>query len=148
MEAVTILIVEDDDGHATLITRNLKRAGISNNIIRVSDGQAGLDFILAQGAYAGRSRNSFLVVLLDLNLPKIDGIDLLRQIKTGDDTKHIPVILLTTSDNPQEIALAYELGCSVYVPKPVEAEAFAEAIRRIGLFIQIVALPNGDHPTH
>jgi CheY-like chemotaxis protein len=146
MEAVTILIVEDDDGHATLITRNLKRAGIANNIIRAIDGQAGLDFILAQGAYAGRSRSGFLVVLLDLNLPKIDGIELLRRIKTSDDTKHIPVILLTTSDNPREIALAYELGCSVYVPKPVEAEAFSEAIRRIGLFIQIVALPNGDHP--
>jgi len=142
VDPVTILMVEDDDGHATLIERNLKRSGIVNNIIRTRDGQEACDYIWAQNRYAGKPRSHALVILLDINMPRMDGIEFLRKIKGDPTAKGIPVILLTTSDNPREIALCYDLGCSVYITKPVEANAFAEAIRRIGLLIQVVALPS------
>ncbi len=142
VDPVTILMVEDDDGHATLIERNLKRSGIVNNIIRACDGQEACDYIWSQNHYAGKLRSHALVILLDINMPRMDGIEFLRKIKGDPTAKGIPVILLTTSDNPREIALCYDLGCSVYITKPVEANAFAEAIRRIGLLIQVVALPS------
>ena len=146
VEPVTILVVEDDDGHAILIERNLKRSGIVNNIVRAADGQDGADYIWAQGKYEGTTRPALLVILLDINMPRMDGVELLRRLKGDCATKNIPVVLLTTSDNPREIDLCYALGCSVYITKPVDADAFAEAIRRIGLLIQIVALPNHASP--
>jgi len=142
LDPVTILVVDDDDGHAILIERNLKRSGIVNNIVRAVDGQDGADYLWMRGKYEGGVRPASLVVLLDINMPRMDGIELLRRLKGDCATKNIPVVLLTTSDSPREIDLCYAIGCSVYITKPVEADAFAEAIRRIGLLIQIVALPN------
>ncbi len=138
---VMVLIVEDDEGQAILIQRNLKRSGIVNNMVHFSTGQDAADYIWAQGPHAGRDRGMTFVVLLDINLPGMDGIELLRRIKADETKKNIPVILLTTTSDPRDIARCYELGCSAYVTKPVEADAFFETIGRIGLFLQVVSLP-------
>lgn len=141
---VTILLAEDDAGHALLIRRNLQRAGVMNEIIHVQDGQEVLDYVHAQGVYAGRSCPESLVILLDINMPRLDGIETLRQLKADEETRKTPVIMLTTTDDPREIERCYEIGCSVYITKPVEYEKFADAIRQFGLFLQIVKLPVQD----
>jgi CheY-like chemotaxis protein len=141
-EPFTLVLAEDDDGHARLVERNLKRAGLVNDILRVCDGQAALDCLHGRGIFAGRKRRGPLLLLLDINMPCVDGIEVLRQIKADRQTESIPVIILTTTDDPREIEHCYRLGCSVYVTKPVAYEAFIEAIRRLGLFLQIVNVPD------
>jgi CheY-like chemotaxis protein len=136
-----ILFAEDDEGHATLVERNLRRAGVANPIVHVRDGQEALDYVRGEGAHAGRSPDELLLIVLDINMPRVDGIEVLRQLKAGPSTSRIPVIMLTTTDDPSEIERCYELGCSVYVTKPVGYEEFVEAVRRLGLFLQIVEVP-------
>jgi CheY-like chemotaxis protein len=138
---VTILLAEDDDGHANLVQRNLERAGILNGFLRVSDGQELLDCLQSRGTSHEQILGDDLVILLDINMPRIDGIEALRQIKANPETRRIPVIILTTTDDPREIDRCYELGCNVYVTKPVEYDGFIDAIRRLGLFLQIVQRP-------
>lgn len=136
-ETVTIIIVEDDDGHATLVERNLRRAGLNNPIVRLRDGQEAVDYFFAEG----RGENATdCVLLLDINMPRIDGINVLRRLKADARTSLIPTIMLTTTDDPREINRCYELGCNVYITKPVEYEPFIEAIRRLGFFLQIVKI--------
>jgi CheY-like chemotaxis protein len=132
---LVILLAEDDDGHATLIERNLQRVGVINPIVRVADGQSALDYIL-QGA-----NGHPLLLLLDINLPKVDGIEVLRRLKANPQTSKLPIIMLTTTDDPREIDRCYELGCSVYITKPVRYEKFVEALQRLGMFLEIVKLP-------
>ena len=141
-EQLTLLLVEDDPGHARLIEKNLRRANISNDIIKVSDGQQALDYLFAEGEYAGSEPSSPLLVLLDLNLPVLDGYQVLQRMKAEQRTKRIPVIVLTTTDAPREVSRCYELGCSVYVTKPVDYEQFSEAIRKLGLFLSVITVPN------
>ena len=142
---VTILLAEDDDGHAQLVQRNLERAGLLNGFLRVRDGQELLDCLKSRGSSHEQMLGPALVVLLDINMPRIDGIEALRQIKANPDTHRIPVIMLTTTDDPREIDRCYELGCNVYITKPVEYDGFIDAIRRLGLFLQIVQRPrNGS----
>jgi len=141
MEDVTILLVDDDQGHTELVRRNLQRSGIKNPIVAIANGSQALDYIFFRGDYAGQNENRELLVLLDINMPGIDGVEVLRQIKESPDAKKIPVLMLTTTDDPREINRCYELGCSVYITKPVEPAAFIEAIKRLGLFISIVKLP-------
>jgi CheY-like chemotaxis protein len=141
---LVILMAEDDDGHAYLVQQNLSEAGIANEIIHVRDGQEALDFIRAQGAYAGRPRNGPLLLLLDINMPRVDGVEVLRQLKGDAAHAQIPVIMLTTTDDPREVRRCYDLGCSSYVTKPVDYEKFVEAIRRLGLFLSIVKVPRED----
>lgn len=138
--AVNILLVEDDDGHATLIEKNLRRAGLSNHFIRFKDGQEVLDYFQKQNACTDGGASSCLV-LLDINMPRVDGIQVLKSLKANPATETIPVIMLTTTDDPREIDRCYQLGCNVYVTKPVEYEPFLEAIKRLGLFLQVVKLP-------
>jgi CheY-like chemotaxis protein len=140
-EPLIVLLAEDDEGHATLVQRNLKRAGITNRIVHVPDGQAALDFVRRDGGFTDRVRNGPLLLLLDVNMPRIDGVEVLRQIKADPATEKLPVIMLTTTDDPREIERCYALGCSVYITKPVEYDEFVEAVRRLGLFLQIVAVP-------
>ena len=142
-QPVAILLVEDDPGHALLIERNLRRAGVVNEIIKVDDGQKAVDFLFKQGAYAGDIGPSPLLVLLDLNLPVLDGCQVLKRIKSDARMRHIPVVMLTTTDTPNEVERCYELGCNVYMTKPVEYERFSEAIRSLGLFLSVVAIPSG-----
>lgn len=141
---VSILIVEDDAGHARLIEKNLKRAKISNQISRVENGQEALDFLHSEGAFEGIERPSPLLVLLDLNMPVLDGYQVLERMKADPDTKKIPVVVLTTTDDAREVARCYQLGCSVYITKPVDYDSFCEAIQQLGFFMSIVTVPNGE----
>lgn len=138
---VTILLAEDDDGHANLVQRNLERAGLLNGFVRVRDGQELLDCLSNQQTPEGAPLSEELVILLDINMPRIDGIEALRQIKANPATQRIPVIMLTTTDDPREVNRCYELGCNVYVTKPVDYEGFIDAIRRLGMFLQVVKRP-------
>jgi CheY-like chemotaxis protein len=137
-----LLLADDDEGHAFLVQRTLDRAGIANRITRVEDGQQALDFIFCQGQFAERAFGTPILLLLDINMPRIDGIEVLTKIKSTPATAALPVIMLTTTDDPREIERCYQLGCNVYITKPVEYDDFAEAVKRLGLFLQIVQLPN------
>jgi CheY-like chemotaxis protein len=142
-QSVGIILIEDDDGHATLIKRNLRRAGLMNDIRRLADGQEALDYFFGDDAPFVRDPRPASVILLDLKMPRIDGLEVLRRLKAGKQTSSLPVIVLTTTDDPREIERCYELGCNVYVTKPVESDAFIEAVRRLGFFLQVVKLPTG-----
>ena len=140
-QPVTILLVEDDPGHARLIEKNLRRGGISNEIVTLDNGQKAVDFLFKKGDFTGADHASPLLILLDLNMPILDGYQVLKMIKASDVTRHIPVIVLTTTDNPHEIERCYEAGCNIYVTKPVDYDQFSEAIRKLGLFLSIVKIP-------
>ena len=140
-QPVSILLVEDDPGHSVLIEKNLRRAGVTNRIIKLDNGRRALDFLFKEGEYADDRTPPPFLVLLDLNLPVMDGYQVLARIKENAKTRRVPVVMLTTTDNPQEIARCYELGCNVYVTKPVEYDKFCEAIRNLGLFLSVVTFP-------
>lgn len=143
-QPMTLLLVEDDPGHARLIEKNLRRANLANAIVILDNGQKAVDFLLGQAPDARPLPP--LVVLLDLNLPVLDGYQVLQRMKADARTKHIPVVILTSTDDNREIAKCYDLGCNVYVTKPVEYEQFSEAIRKLGLFLEIVQVPAGTPP--
>jgi|SRR5208283_5346784 CheY-like chemotaxis protein len=135
-----ILLVEDDAGHALLIERNLRRAGIANRIVKLGGGQQTLDYLFPSGEPAERPR---VVVLLDLNMPGISGYQVLQRLKTDERTRSIPVVVLTTTDDSAEIKRCYDLGCNAYVTKPIDYEQFSEAIHRLGLMLTVVRMPEG-----
>lgn len=141
-EPVTILLVEDDDGHARLVMRNLRRGGFDNEILHAKNGREALDLIYSQGAHTAIPRPRHLLLLLDLNMPIVDGYQVLERLKSDESTKAIPVIVLTTTDDAKEIKRCYELGCNVYVTKPVEYDAFTAAIRELGLFLKVMTVPS------
>jgi CheY-like chemotaxis protein len=143
LDKVTILLVEDDPGHARLIEKNLRRANVTNRIDHVTDGQQAVDYLFCEGAYADRQHPSPLLVLLDLNMPALDGYQVLERMKSDERTKRIPVIILTTTDDAREVARCYELGCNVYITKPVDYDQFSEAMRKLGLFLLVVMIPDG-----
>ncbi len=136
-EQVTILLVEDDPGHARLIEKNLRRSNIANQIVHTSNGQQALDYL------SGEEHTSSLLVLLDLNMPVLDGYQVLERIKADERTKHIPVVILTTTDDAREVTRCYDLGCNVYITKPVSYQQFSEAIGKLGLFLSVVTIPEG-----
>jgi CheY-like chemotaxis protein len=144
VQEMTILLVEDDPGHARLIEKNLRRSKITNNVVTVSDGQQALDYLLGEGEYEGNEQPSPLLVLLDLNLPVLDGFQVLERMKADERTKRIPVVILTTTDAPHEVSRCHELGCNVYITKPVDYTQFSDAIHKLGLFLSIVKVPNGE----
>jgi len=133
----TILIVDDDEGHAILIRENLEAAGLSNRIRHFRDGQAILDFFFKDRPTPG---DAFLVLLV-IRMPKVDGIEVLRRIKSDPNLRRLPVIMLTTTDDSREIARCHELGCNVYMQKPVDYDRFSEAIRRLGGFVPFLQIP-------
>ena len=141
---VTILLVEDDPGHARLIEKNLRRSGITNEIVNAFDGQEAIDYLFGEGKHAGAKHPSPMLVLLDLNLPVLDGYQVLSRMKSDERTKRIPVVILTTTDDTREVARCYELGCNVYVTKPVDYEQFSKAIHELGLFLAVVTVPAGE----
>jgi CheY-like chemotaxis protein len=144
LSAVTILLAEDDLGHAKLIQRNIKRSGFVNNVVHVTDGQEALDFLNSKGQYTGRVPNGPLLIILDINMPRVDGIQVLQIVKGDSHLSKLPVIMLTTTDDPREIARCYELGCNVYITKPVEYDKFVDALQRVGLFLQVVTVMRED----
>jgi CheY-like chemotaxis protein len=144
LRELVILLAEDDDGHAYLVQQNLEEAGLANTFVRVRDGQEALDYVRCEGPHSGRETGGPLLLLLDINMPRVDGVEVLRRLKADPQTDQIPVIVLTTTDDPREVRRCYELGCSSYVTKPVEYDRFVEAIRRLGLFLTIVQIPRED----
>lgn len=136
MNEVTIILVEDDDGHATLVERNLRRAGLDNGFVRLRDGQQALDFL-----FSGDASCDSCILLLDIKMPRVDGVEVLRRLKSDPRTATLPVVMLTTTDDPREVERCYQLGCNVYVTKPVEYEQFIEAVKRLGFFLQVVKVP-------
>ncbi|MDX9701904.1 MAG: response regulator [Candidatus Auribacterota bacterium] len=137
---VVILMAEDDEGHAYLVKRNLERAGITNQIEHFKNGEEILSF-LNELTDEDQNKNKSFLILLDIRMPRVDGIEVLKKIKENSLLKTIPVIMLTTTNNPQEIKLCHSLGCSNYITKPIEYEKFVETIRRLGLFMRIVEIP-------
>ncbi len=144
---VTLLIADDDDGHAELIREHLEDAGISNPLIRFADGQAVWNFLSRTGAGPWREENKAYLLLLDIRMPKLDGVQVLKRIKSDPALRMLPVIMLTTTNDPREVKDCYELGCNSYVTKPVSYNEFANAIKRLGLFVAImqVALIHDPH---
>ncbi len=141
---VTILLIEDDPGHARLIEKNVRRAGVNNTIVPFTDGTSALEHLFGLDG-AGRRKVALpVLVLLDLNLPDMSGTDILARIKADELTRRAPVIVLTTTDDKQEIQRCYDLGCNVYITKPVEYESFAVAIRQLGLFLAVMQVPEAD----
>jgi CheY-like chemotaxis protein len=144
IEEVTILLVEDDPGHARLIEKNLRRSNVTNKIDHVTDGQQAVDYLFCEGEYADKKNHPTpLLVLLDLNMPVLDGYQVLERMKSHERTKRIPVIILTTTDDAREVSRCYELGCNVYITKPVDYDQFSEAMRKLGLFLLVVMIPDG-----
>jgi CheY-like chemotaxis protein len=138
---VTIVMIEDDEGHARLIERNIRRSGINNEIVPFANGTAALKYLLDRDAKGAGRTDEGLLILLDLNLPDMTGLDILRQVKESKNLKCVPVVVLTTTDDSQEIKRCYELGCNVYITKPVNYENFAHAIRQLGLFFSVIQVP-------
>jgi CheY-like chemotaxis protein len=141
-DSVTILIVDDDAGHVELVRRHLRRAGIANRFDSISDGESALDYVFGREREERRAHR--LLILLDLNIAgSIDGFEVLRQIKGEPSTRHIPVIVLTTTDDRRDVERCYGLGCNVYVTKPVDPAAFSDTIERVGMILSIASLPYG-----
>lgn len=142
-QSVSIIMIEDDEGHARLIEKNIRRAGISNNITHFTDGTSALDYLF--NAEDGPQRNGPALVLLDLNLPDMSGTDILTKIKAAEGPlRRTPVVVLTTTDDKVEIQRCYDLGCNVYITKPVNYESFAQAIRQLGLFLSVIQVPDSE----
>ena len=138
---VAILIAEDDAGHARLIEKNLTRGGLSNRITRFDNGQAILDFLFRRGGGPHRAEDAPYLILLDIRMPQVDGIEVLRQVKADPELRKIPVIMLTTTDDPREVERCHDIGCSSYIVKPVDYDKFAEAIKSLGLYISLMQVP-------
>ena len=138
---VIILVAEDDEGHAGLIRKNLLRAGIINNILHFKDGQEIVDFLFCSGSGAHRQSGASYILLLDIRIPKLDGIEVLKQVKADTELRKIPIIMITTTDDPREVENCHALGCSNYITKPLEYDAFVNAIRQLGLFLSVVQVP-------
>ena len=138
---VIILVAEDDEGHAGLIRKNLARAGIANQLLHFKDGQAIVDFLFKQGEGLQRQLGVPYVLLLDIRMPKLDGTEVLKLIKADEELRKMPVIMITTTDDPRDVEKCHAIGCSNYITKPVDYDAFVNAIRQLGLFLAVVQVP-------
>ena len=140
--AVTIIMIEDDEGHARLIERNIRRSDVANEIIAFCNGTEAVRYLFGRDGSGSERDGQALLILLDLNLPDMTGIEILRQVRANKYLKCAPVVILTTTDDSQEIKRCYELGCNVYIIKPVNYENFANAIRQLGLFFSVIQVPS------
>jgi len=137
-EPFSVVLIEDDEGHASLIRRNLQRVGVMNPITHLKSGAEALDYFFTEPL----RNHDKTVVVMDLNMPGVDGFELLRHLKADEATRKIPVVVLTTTDNPRDVDRCYELGCNVFMTKPVGYEDFSEAIRKLGLMLTVVRVPH------
>lgn len=135
-----IVIVEDDEGHAILIRQNLEAAGLQKRFMMFRDGQAALDFFLKPTGSAAQVGQTYLM-LLDIRMPKVDGVEVLRQLKADPRTRQLPIVMLTTTDDVREVERCHALGCNAYLQKPVDYDRFAEVVHRLGLFLPLLQLP-------
>lgn len=141
---VTIIMIEDDEGHARLIEKNIRRAGVSNEILPFTNGTDALQFLMGPDGTGENNKGRQLLVLLDLNLPDMTGVDILEKVKGNEHTRRSPVVVLTTTDDQREIQRCYDLGANVYITKPVDYEGFANAIRQLGLFFSVMQVPESE----
>ena len=135
---VTILIAEDDDGHAELIQDHLREAGVNNPMRRFRDGQEAWDYLSTVDGSSHRENGKAYLLLLDIRMPRMDGVELLRRVKGAAVLRKMPVIMLTTTDDPREVEECYRLGCNCYITKPIDFARFSAALRTLGLFVMIV----------
>ena len=144
---VVILIAEDDEGHVGLIRKNLERAGIANELLHFKDGQEVMDFLFRKGDGPKRKSGTAYVLLLDIQMPRLNGIEVLAQVKADPELRKIPVIMVTTTDDSREVEKCHALGCNNYIVKPIDYENFMNAVRQLGLFLTVVEVPkiNGDN---
>jgi two-component system response regulator len=133
-EAIEILLVEDSDADAELVLRALRKGGVVNKVMRLRDGVEAMDFLFREGAFDQRSGGQPRLVLLDLKMPRLGGIDVLRRLKVDERTRMIPVVVLTSSAEEQDVAESYRLGVNSYLVKPVEFTAFTSVITKAGLY--------------
>ena len=138
---VSIVMIEDDEGHARLIEKNIRRAGVNNEIVPFQTGGAGLSYLFGVDGSGEVSSGRSLLILLDLNLPDMGGVEILRRLKANVHTRCSPVVVLTTTDDSQEIQRCYDLGANVYITKPVDYDGFANAVRQLGLFFAVMQVP-------
>ena len=136
-----ILLVEDNPDDEALILRSLRKSNVANDVTVARDGAEALDYIFGTGARAESGPFKPVVVLLDIKLPKINGLEVLERIRANERTRQLPVAILTSSDEETDIARSYELGCNSYVRKPVEFGDFSEAIRKLGLYWLVLNEP-------
>ena len=145
MSAPTIIIADDDEGQALLVRENLREAGVINDIIHFKDGQAVLNFLF--GSDENSPASGPYVLLLDIRMPKIDGIAVLKRIKEDNRLRRMLVIVLTTTNDPREVERCHQLGCNIYVQKPIRYDLFAAAVQRLGsilMFALVPALPQSN----
>ena len=141
-QSVTIMLVEDDDGHRLLIRENLRAGGVVNTLVEMSDGQQAIDYLTRRGQYHDRTKFPKPgLILLDIKMPKADGFAVLEKIKADPELRLIPVLMLTSTDDQLEVNRCYTLGANSYVVKPIRYEEFQERIRALGLFLDIVRFP-------
>ena len=133
-EAIEILLVEDSDADAELVLRALRKGGVVNKVMRLRDGVEAMDFLFREGTFNQRSGGQPRLVLLDLKMPRLGGIDVLRRLKVDERTRMIPVVVLTSSAEEQDVAESYRLGVNSYLVKPVEFTAFTSVITKAGLY--------------
>ena len=141
---VQIVMIEDDEGHARLIERNIRRAGVNNEILPFSTGTDALRYLFGSDGSGSNHAPRSLLILLDLNLPDMTGVDILAKVKQDPHLRTSPVIVLTTTDDQREIQRCYDLGANVYITKPVNYDGFANAIRQLGLFFSVMQIPTVD----
>ncbi|ODT79286.1 MAG: hypothetical protein ABS76_20740 [Pelagibacterium sp. SCN 64-44] len=141
---VTIIMIEDDEGHARLIEKNIRRAGVANEIVPFTNGTDALAYLFGPDGTGLVNKGRQLLVLLDLNLPDMTGIDILEKVKGNEHTKRSPVVVLTTTDDQREIQRCYDLGANVYITKPVDYDGFANAIKQLGLFFSVMQIPEAE----
>jgi len=141
---VEIVMIEDDEGHAQLIERNIRRAGVSNKLTAFTNGTSALAYLFGTDGVGTDHAKRSLLILLDLNLPDMSGVDILTKVKSNQHIKRSPVVVLTTTDDQTEIQRCYDLGANVYITKPVNYENFAHAIRQLGLFLSVIQVPKNE----
>ncbi|HXQ81336.1 MAG TPA: response regulator [Opitutaceae bacterium] len=139
--APAIVIVDDDEGHAILARESLAAAGLNNAIQHLRGGQEALDFFFPAGPGPHAVKAGAYLVLLDIRMPRVDGVEVLRRIKADPELRNLPIIALTTGDDAREVERCHALGCDVYLRKPVDYDKFADAARRLGLFMTLLLIP-------
>jgi CheY-like chemotaxis protein len=135
IQETVVLIAEDESGHFALVKRNLWRSCVVEDIIQFQDGQEILDFLFNSEPGQGRKSNTRYIIMLDIRMPKVDGKEVLTKLKSDPNLKNIPVIMLTTTDDLEEIDLCYKLGCNFYIIKPADYNKFMEAVQNLGDFL-------------
>lgn len=137
----TILIADDDDGHAFLIEDNLRRGGVTTDFLRFGDGQEALDFLFGRTTEPAFQPEQTYLLLLDIRMPKVDGVEVLQQLKADPALRKLPIIMLTTTQDPREVDRCHQLGCNIYIHKPVSYEAFSNAMSQLGKLVSLAQIP-------